>query len=1324
MASSEYIHAELSPEEVTPHTKRLIRLIISSPSSYDDSFCQSLTLLSNVASTSSPKALWDLIYILYHSLTRENMSADDLGSLKGGDKSASVLVQKKNAALALEQVATFLPTKDQKAFLSEEHICTNADEDDEKLWLSINDFLYCNCVLLEDGKKNEYDTITQVVEKGRLLLSSNGEEYDLPLFHLYRRENLAVSQTEASIEVTGNMTHEAVEEVILSRIRLQRQILAARLGLGNLPPSVLNLESDISNQDLLGSCEPLQDDTGKNRRARKRSLSKTKIASRSKIRSRLDNKSKSETSSGDEEDQALSLPIRHLLQRALNSTVDIMSPSGSKCHPQNILATELLYQVFHPIWHVRYGALLGFLSLLRAWRRSCPFFTFGRWPHDILARSIAVLALDRFGDYSGSHFTLLGADKEDYLHIDDIAPVREIAAEVVSLLLQWAPADEVQHPCMIVLTKLARFKDHWEIRHGAMSVFRFVVKNYRRGSDIYHSCWKNIPQLAVEGLSDSSDDVKGISAQVLSSTLSLLLQEKQDNRLTLQDLITSCSVPLWESFGASNNIASSTYYLLSLLSEIINEDSLLFLQSLEIAADLATEAQIDMGLIFGRLAEYLFHSLPSVRIACLKAIANIAIPISALYQKRDVVQRKKLLASYVSVTKQLFELILTYENDDVDNFASIDFSLDYREECLSPPHGVFLRNLRLTWISIIRSFEHFLSSTGEETESDIHSMLSRLLIDLILRMTSSQVRECVHQQETVFLSDSHLHDRQIDNHDRFSNSYSASEALAHLYLSPWCRRVDFCVLGVAITSLCKCPWLDYCETSCVLLSVLSRYLISADNGDKDVISAFLDICWVEIAPMIATVPFSLSIDSVSRTRIMSERRILQQRDGIFLQTLLSMVDVGNFDDLKGLASYYSKILLDQWIGLCQRSTTLDCVDRITPETMGLDEMRTLTSFAYVLIALAPKYSLPVKLNQLIRSLMTSIKNEKNRNRRQASCEAICSLIKQLSRETRSSSVYIVRDKVVQSLCYLAIEKQPLDKSFAQGHISARIILRNLIGDPLFLNDIEPMRSLWNLIETLVETADGGNLEINRSVGIELFHVISSSIRKGTGTFQYVTIRILPSLTLTACSSVLSHDSSTSRLAIADFCKIDPITTIPLVLPKLLPSLRDFHRDTARTAGAILVKNIVDHLGVSMAPFVRILLPYIMSLMMDHVTEVAKTSAECFFCLVRIAPLAALHESVSISCCDHNGDQTDKVIEHLILGKRLPSYALPELVVASICECNFALRPYQIEGISWMAFLRSVNLNGALCDDMGLVCAMALIYVLLVILSYSCRSTID
>ena len=48
---------------------------------------------------------------------------------------------------------------------------------------------------------------------------------------------------------------------------------------------------------------------------------------------------------------------------------------------------------------------------------------------------------------------------------------------------------------------------------------------------------------------------------------------------------------------------------------------------------------------------------------------------------------------------------------------------------------------------------------------------------------------------------------------------------------------------------------------------------------------------------------------------------------------------------------------------------------------------------------------------------------------------------------------------------------------------------------------------------------------------------------------------------------------------------------------------------------------------------------------------------------------------------------------------MPPYQLPVEIAAD-------LRPYQREGISWLAFLRRSGLHGVLADDMGAPCTAA------------------
>ena len=1275
-------------DEVTPHTKRLIRLIVSSPSSTDESFSQSLALLSNIASESSVTCLWDLIYILYHSLTREDWYPDDVIGLKGGDKSGSILVKRKNAALALEQIARFIPSHDQKAFFTVEEVVSG-----DCLWLSIQDFLGVTVESEGSTSDDGRDLLSLVLEKGRILLSSVGKEYDVSQYILYEREHLAITEIGTSLD--SSTTNESIEELTRSRIQLQREILTARLGLGSLPSNVLNLQSNtdgnidefITDNDLLNCSQT------KCRGNKKRSLSKTKETLNTRKKAPKRNKEK-ESETKTNEDELLQSPLRILLQRALNANMD--STKSHNLGPQNILATELLYQVFHPKWHVRYGALLGLLSLLRAWKRNCQSFkSFGKWPNDILARCVAVLALDRFGDYSGSHFIPVPVREdsgEEYVHEEDLAPVREVAADVLSMLLMWAPMNEVQYPCFKVLSKLSTYKD-WEVRHGAMLAFRFIVVRHHEGiHGIYNSCWQEIPRLAILGLTDHSDDLKGASAQVLSTIVSLSLQRRQEDSQNLLYLIRTCSVPLWESVSLLNDVASSTYYLLRLLSEILSENSLLFLESLEGHLNNAT-ARLGMDQVFCRFAEFLFHSLSSVHIACLNAITNIAGPIAQLYRTRDIEVRKKLLIAYSIVTEKLFELILAQGRYDEDEVPHVDIvselDADESEENTRSQNIVSSMALSKAWRSIINAFDFFFRVADSECKNELHQLISHLLIRLLGRLIGIQVNSNTNIG---------INSNRIENHykhgeatvskegELFWNIHSACRALSYLYCRPWCQQLDFCILCSIMIAIIQSPWLSMCETGLVFISVLSQQLLLFQNDV--IVTQFLEILWSNLTVIVDAVPYSINADAVRDKSLSEEIQLISSCREVFHKILMDMLVHGLLDDMSKSTSFYSTKIHELWIGIhASTPKTQECSDKRTIEIMDIAEMRVLASAACAAITFAPKYSLPQKLTPLVRSLMTSIKNEKNRKRRNLSCKALANLIRHLTSST--PTLYPTRNKIIGTLCSLATEKSPITK---EGWVSARIILRNLISDPLYANCMDQLKVIWSAIDALDKRDKEHSDAQKRMNAIDLFWIISAYVPKGTCAFLHVTGALLPSITILACSSTQSPDSATARVSVAQFCKTDPNATLPKVIPTIWHYLNDSLNDIQRTAGALLLSKLVDDIGVFIAPFIRILLPMTMSLMMDFVDLIAKESAASFFRIVRIAPLAASQEPIPVSGFEHLIG-AERVIDHLILGKKLPSYQLPNKITTSLLQCNFTLRPYQVEGISWLAFLRSVNLNG-------------------------------
>ncbi|CAM9115468.1 unnamed protein product [Laminaria digitata] len=119
------------------------------------------------------------------------------------------------------------------------------------------------------------------------------------------------------------------------------------------------------------------------------------------------------------------------------------------------LAADLVAQLFYPVWQCRHGAALGALSILRAWnarRRRGESVPYGdrmaAWAEDAVARCVCVLALDRFGDYSGRM----------------VAPVRETAAQLLAVAALQLDGDRLQQAGELLLELTTA--DEWQARHG------------------------------------------------------------------------------------------------------------------------------------------------------------------------------------------------------------------------------------------------------------------------------------------------------------------------------------------------------------------------------------------------------------------------------------------------------------------------------------------------------------------------------------------------------------------------------------------------------------------------------------------------------------------------------------------------------------------------------------------------------------------------------------------------------------------------------------------------------------------------------------------
>ena len=469
---------------LTPHTLRLLKVL-------KDGTCAHAQVaaahLCDICRQSSPEILWDVLGRLQGFLVSEEFTS------------------RQNAATAMKGVAACLPQNNQTEFLEK------VMDGETDLWLNLQDL-----VEMKDKKESGLQTI---LRKGRLLLVSSGTEFDMNhKDDLFDREQYQIETLDRSRGQPNFVEH---------RVRLQRQILAKRLGLAGVMNVVGSsvLPNEITSEDLVGNNVEMKQKV-------------TKVP-------KLD----------DNDYDSNSNSIRAILVMEMQDQRKTHRGSASHKNPQTLLATELLYRMFDADWTKRQGAIMGILALLKAWQGSCNTTTFGSWPQDILTRCVCILALDRFGDFGENM----------------VAPVRQVAGQLLAALYQGSPV-EVQYNCRSVLIELTRYAAEWEVRHGGLIGLTFVVAL----PDHHNAHLEEIVMVAIDCLSDENDDVKGAGAKILMSFV-------DSNRIF--DQTQTCTRPLWKAISNVRRVSTCANDLVALFSALLCRETQLVLYQIEEGLD-------------------------------------------------------------------------------------------------------------------------------------------------------------------------------------------------------------------------------------------------------------------------------------------------------------------------------------------------------------------------------------------------------------------------------------------------------------------------------------------------------------------------------------------------------------------------------------------------------------------------------------------------------------------------------------------------------------------------------------------------------------------
>jgi hypothetical protein len=1247
-------------------------------------------------------------------------------------KGADGIARRESVALAMEFVAKCLPVVDRQSFLREEHDRSstgtrssgdsNSGSDSSAVkedfeWLSVLDFLPTqqqNCSTSENkmGNNNHdnskgWESLDAVLEKGRLLLSSTGTNYlfDSSTSQEYQREGELLKDLD-SLHHDNDDDNNFIEE----RMRMQRRILAQRLGLsGVLSSSIVGqqdllAEDFVKDSDLMGDCLE-----GTN----KRDNSKTNCSNTTTTRqtSSVPRQKRRRTQETQNDTDDSNPPC--LFLRALHVKKSTTATTGAKCtihkNPQTVLANDLIFNTFHPCWNVRHGSLLGLLSLLKSWkcirtrenslRCKEEKEPFGKWPQDILARCICILALDRFGDYSGaSIISMMNLDstmEDENGSIqggESVAPVRETAAQVISLLLSMSPVESIQRQSCQVLERLVGYEREWEVRHGAMLVFKYVV------AIGITPCWDIIPGVAIDGLGDSNDDVRGASAQVLTCLLVKLRTEMSNERsgiwkMTAQECIPRYLKPLWDAMKVLHSASSCAFDLLELFTRSISVSCNTVLGTMMTWGTDTVDENRTMKQLLETLNRFLtFDSLP-VRLCCLRSLRHIVAPIISTYsftgksgevgheclsERRD----SDMVSVFCSLLSTLFDSFfdLTSMFDEEAKFQNNDDSISPQES----KNKILLETRCKAWETLIQSLPALLNGPYiDEKGKRIWLLTAVNMLLKLVGMTPSMT--CDNSPHSIGVTQHMLRSRISYYFTSFSN---ASKALAQLFDSVMDREIQ-AILSTALTSLLQSPWPEKCEQACIIIKSIALL----QNKERLQRSApVLQDCGHLLINALTLQPNCLAINSFENVeKVRSESVTKALCDSIFVGILEKMIERNRSDDFVCYRDASSKIV--QVWSQTFKSHGIDIAHRKYPSknfSSSLVSMRLTTSIAEAIVFIG-EGSYPAKLTPMVRAIMTSIKSEQTPARSKSTVESLLHMVETLANLKNNCSKVSattgekVRHKILNNICLMACidieEHLPVGMS-TQSSIAAKAMLQLLVSKMPKSQRLDTILPLWERVHQLSSSDPATFKETEINASVHLLNCISGNFREESLTHHHVIDKLLPTSSLLACTYHSCTIRARATEAVTNISMLEPEKCLPTILPIIFEYLQKMDNDSERLGACTLLYSLVKKLGVSIFRFVRVLLPVAMSMMTDPLQSCANLSASTFARLVRVAPLVPKDENNQFDMSHYlTACQTsDKVIDHLIHGESLPPCHLPETINASLKKRDIILRDYQKEGV--------------------------------------------
>ncbi|KAB8208211.1 protein of unknown function DUF3535 [Aspergillus parasiticus SU-1] len=1015
--------------------------------------------------------------------------------------------------------------------------------------------------------------------------------------------------------------------------------------------------------------------------------------------------------------------------------------------PYEPMCDFLMVDLFDPNWEVRHGAAMALREVirvqgagagrLRGKSRSENDTLNRKWLDDLACRLICVLMLDRFGDYISDNV---------------VAPIRETVGQTLGALLSQLPSRSViaVYRCLyriIMQNDLGLERPIWEVCHGGMIGLRYLVAVRKDLLVKDAKLMDGVLEAVMKGLGDYDDDVRAVSAATLVPIAEEFVTSRQNTLGTLMNIVWECLSNLQDDLSASTGSVMDLLAKLCTFREVLDA----------MKANAAVDPESSFGNLVPRLYPFLRHTITSVRSAVLRALMTFlqlegdgtnewvnGKALRLIFQNLLVERNETVLKLSLQVWSELLKAL-----DKHGSFKSEAELLSHIQPLITlsmAPFGVPRYPIPMNASLFIKpSGVPFPMSAAAPAKS------SPSAFNNTSDATKKRGRKAEKKEvppPSAHNVDGHMLQGDIDlvgADTMLRSKIHAAKALGQL-LSFWDKNGLPSLWQPILHGLKHSASTSQLATAMIIeeyariqgsdspyASVLCEQLRPIIEGDRP--SWYGDIaCYLHVARAQCHSLLNAFRDHAhvpgSRLPVLA---VIVQGEAEAGPSAFSLADaekvVGpDFERLKkGLAP-------------AQRITALQVLNdtRATAESAinearSVREARDLRILAAAAGALVAMHNIPKKPSHIIKGMMDSIKKEENAELQQRSATAVVTLVEYYTTATKRGPVDKVIGNLVKYCCVdtsetpefhhnagleksiLSLRKEedrrdhPDAAKFEREAKEARIMRRGAkealeqlavkFGPAL----LEKVPNLASLVERPLTDALANELpadihnpdnELGQEVvdGLSTLRALLPKFHPGLHPWV---VSLMP-LIAKALQCRLSVIRYAAAKCFATVCSVITVEGMTMLVEKVLPTISN-GLDVHHRQGAVeCIYHLIHVMEDGILPYVIFLVVPVLGRMSDSDNDVRLLATTSFATLVKLVPLeAGIPDPPGLSEELLKGRERErKFMSQMLDVRKVEEFTLPVAIKAE-------LRPYQQEGVNWLAFLNRYNLHGILCDDMGL-----------------------